>query len=429
MSWSFLTRLLEEIHNHSTFVGKVWLTVLIVFRIVLTAVGGESIYSDEQSKFTCNTKQPGCDNVCYDSFAPLSHVRFWVFQIIMISTPSVMYLGYAIHKIARTSEEDQEKTKKRHRIYPRSRWREVDQTEEENDDDGCDDTEPMMYSDALELQETKAMEMEKNSKRDTTKHDGRRRIMQEGLMRIYILQLISRAIFEVFFLVGQYLLYGFRVSPSYVCDEIPCPHQVDCFVSRPTEKTIFLLVMYIVSCLCLMLNVCEMFHLGIGAFRDMLRKRRVRNRSIRSCTYPYSRNIPASPPGYNFVVKSEKAGHQVQNGVLSHQQNQNSVLDPQQNHSHGVIAPHNRDQNCASPEGNVQPDLASLHHHLRVAQEQLDMAFRTYSNKSTPISRTSSPASEQNRVNSEQERQGARPKADPGRTDSIVRNGKTSVWI
>ena len=96
MSWSFLTRLLEEIHNHSTFVGKVWLTVLVVFRIVLTAVGGESIYSDEQTKFTCNTRQPGCDNVCYDAFAPLSHVRFWVFQIVVISTPSVMYMGRSL---------------------------------------------------------------------------------------------------------------------------------------------------------------------------------------------------------------------------------------------------------------------------------------------------------------------------------------------
>lgn len=429
MSWSFLTRLLEEIHNHSTFVGKVWLTVLIVFRIVLTAVGGESIYSDEQSKFTCNTKQPGCDNVCYDSFAPLSHVRFWVFQIIMISTPSIMYLGYAIHKIART-EDGEEKIRKRHRRNPRSRWRDGDGMEEEDDDGDCDDMEPMVYSDTLELQEAKA-EVENKPNRDATKHDGRRRIMQEGLMKIYVLQLLSRAIFEVFFLVGQYLLYGFRVNPSYVCDETPCPHRVDCFVSRPTEKTIFLLVMYVVSCLCLLLNVCEMIHLGIGAFRDMLRRRRIRNRSLHSCAFPYNRNIPASPPGYNFVVKSEKTGHQNQNGVLIHQQTQNSGLSQQQNHN--GVALHNQnqdqDQNCASPDENVPPDLASLHHHLRVAQEQLDMAFRTYSAKSSPMSRTSSPASEQNRVNSEQERQGARPKADLGRTGTIVRNGKTSVWI
>ncbi|KAK1877639.1 Gap junction gamma-1 protein [Dissostichus eleginoides] len=104
MSWSFLTRLLEEIHNHSTFVGKLWLTVLIVFRIVLTAVGGESIYYDEQSKFVCNSGQPGCENVCYDAFAPLSHVRFWVFQIILVAMPSLMYMGYAVNKIARLDE-------------------------------------------------------------------------------------------------------------------------------------------------------------------------------------------------------------------------------------------------------------------------------------------------------------------------------------
>ncbi|KFQ84143.1 Gap junction gamma-1 protein, partial [Phoenicopterus ruber ruber] len=106
MSWSFLTRLLEEINNHSTFVGKIWLTVLIVFRIntVRSAVGRESSYYDEHSKFGCNTQQPGCENVCYDAFAPLSHVRFWIFQIIMVATPSVLYLGFAMHRIARMPE-------------------------------------------------------------------------------------------------------------------------------------------------------------------------------------------------------------------------------------------------------------------------------------------------------------------------------------
>ncbi|TTL57239.1 Gap junction gamma-1 protein [Bagarius yarrelli] len=104
MSWSFLTRLLEEIQNHSTPVGKLWLTTLVVFRIVLTAVGGESIYYDEQSKFVCNSGQPGCENVCYDSFAPLSHVRFWVFQIIFSAMPSLLYMGYAANKISRTKE-------------------------------------------------------------------------------------------------------------------------------------------------------------------------------------------------------------------------------------------------------------------------------------------------------------------------------------
>ncbi|ROI16566.1 Gap junction gamma-1 protein [Anabarilius grahami] len=419
MSWSFLTRLLEEIHNHSTFVGKVWLTVLIIFRIVLTAVGGESIYSDEQTKFTCNTKQPGCDNVCYDSFAPLSHVRFWVFQIIMISTPSVMYLGYAIHKIARTSEEEWCKRQIYQKRNRHSQWRnghhlaEVCGNVEEEDEDA----EPMIYEeDTLDVQEVKP-ETDKGKGQDPVKHDGRRRIMQEGLMRMYVLQLICRAIFEVGFLTGQYLLYGFRVNPSYVCNKIPCPHKVDCFVSRPTEKTIFLLIMYVVSCLCLLLNVCEMFHLGIGAFRDILRKRRSQDQRP-SYGYPYSRNISSSPPGYNLVVKSDKPGH-IPNSIILHDQNMARVVP---------------EQHCTSPDENIPSDLATLHHHLRVAQEQLDMAFQTYNTKNVHISRTSSPLSggtttEQNRVNTAQEKQGARPKGSTERAGTIIKNGKTSVWI
>ncbi|KFV44418.1 Gap junction gamma-1 protein, partial [Tyto alba] len=203
MSWSFLTRLLEEIHNHSTFVGKIWLTVLIVFRIVLTAVGGESIYYDEQSKFVCNTEQPGCENVCYDAFAPLSHVRFWVFQIILVATPSVMYLGYAIHKIARMVEHN-----------------------------------PMMYPE-IELESERGNKEQQAPAK--AKHDGRRRIREDGLMKIYVLQLLARTTFEISFLVGQYFLYGFEVSPIFVCSRKPCPHKIDCFISRPTEKTIFLL--------------------------------------------------------------------------------------------------------------------------------------------------------------------------------------------
>ncbi|XP_066537100.1 gap junction protein gamma 2 [Hoplias malabaricus] len=424
MSWSFLTRLLEEIHQHSTFVGKVWLTVLIIFRIVLTAVGGESIYSDEQTKFTCNTKQPGCENVCYDAFAPLSHVRFWVFQIIMISTPSVLYLGFAVHRIARASEKDQQRRRRQQQHSSRthrSRWRAghhpdqaLDQEEEEDEDD---DAEPMIYEDALEVQETKP-EVEKGSGRDPTKHDGRRRIMQEGLMKIYILQLLSRAVFEVGFLAGQYLLYGFRVNPSFVCNKVPCPHRVDCFVSRPTEKTIFLLIMYVVSCLCLVLNLCEMFHLGIGAFRDVIRRRRSQGRP-HPYGYPYSRNIPASPPGYNLVIKSEKPQIRMANSLLSHDPN---------------LPGSGPEQHCTSPDENIPSDLASLHRHLRVAQEQLDMAFQTYNTKNPQTSRTSSPTSgatvaEQNRVNTAQEKQGARPKAGSEKAGMIVKNGKTSVWI
>ncbi|CAK6957601.1 gap junction protein gamma 2 [Scomber scombrus] len=297
------------------------------------------------------------------------------------------------------------------------RWRESHHLEDVLEEEEDDDAEPMIYEDTLEVQEAKAEPVNSTIK-DPPKHDGRRRIMQEGLMRIYVLQLMSRAIFEIAFLAGQYLLYGFQVSPSYVCNRVPCPHRVDCFISRPTEKTIFLLIMYVVSCLCLVLNICEMLHLGIGTFRDTLRLKRNRSRRM-SYGFPFSRNIPASPPGYNLVMKTEKPSR-IPNSLITHEQNMANVAQEQQ---------------CTSPDENIPSDLASLHRHLRVAQEQLDMAFQTYQTKNNQqTSRTSSPVSggtmaEQNRVNTVQEKQGARPKSATEKTATIVKNGKTSVWI
>ncbi|KAJ8377261.1 hypothetical protein AAFF_G00264890 [Aldrovandia affinis] len=247
MSWTFLTRLLEELQHHSTPVGRLWLTALVVFRIVLTAVGGEAIYHDEQSKFVCNAAQPGCENVCYDGFAPLSHVRFWVFQIVLVATPSLLYLGYAVGKIARREESEE------------------GGRGQEDDDDR--EYEPMIYGEA---------EMEAEPRRRGRgrgrRHAGRRRIGADGLMGVYVLQLLTRTLLEAGFLAGQYALYGVRVPAVFVCSAAPCPHSVDCFVSRPTEKTVFLRVMYAVTALCLALNAWEIVHLGAGALRDSLRR-------------------------------------------------------------------------------------------------------------------------------------------------------------
>lgn len=57
------------------------------------------MWGDEQSDFVCNTKQPGCENVCYDLAFPVSHVRFWFLQIIAVATPKLLYLGHVLHVI------------------------------------------------------------------------------------------------------------------------------------------------------------------------------------------------------------------------------------------------------------------------------------------------------------------------------------------
>ncbi|XP_067315466.1 gap junction gamma-1 protein-like [Pseudorasbora parva] len=380
MSWNFLTRLLDEISNHSTFVGKIWLTLLIIFRIVLTVVGGETIYHDEQSKFVCNTLQPGCDNVCYDAFAPLSHVRFWVFQIIMITTPSIMYLGFAMHKIARMADEEYRPRKRKLLSMVRHG---LSRDYDEVDDMG---EEVPMILEEIEPSEkdSKVVSTAKSdaaSKAPAIKHDGRRRIKRDGLMKVYVLQLVSRVAFEIAFLFGQYILYGFEVAPSYICTRSPCPHTVDCFISRPTEKTIFLVIMYVVSILCLVLTVLEILHLGIGGVRDGLRSRSARRLPVhRPSASNMCHRLVSAPPGYQAVLKKDSSGKL-----------KAEFLGDSGRESLG--------------DDSTSRDIDRLRRHLKIAQQHLDQACHS---EEVGPSRSSGPDSnsiavEQNRLNLAQE--------------------------
>ena len=116
--WSFLGEFLEEVHKHSTVIGKVWLTVLFIFRMLVLGTAAESSWGDEQADFRCDTIQPGCQNVCYDQAFPISHIRYWVLQIIFVSTPSLVYMGHAMHTVRMQEKQklrDAEKAKEAHR--------------------------------------------------------------------------------------------------------------------------------------------------------------------------------------------------------------------------------------------------------------------------------------------------------------------------
>lgn len=52
--WSFLGGILEEVHIHSTMVGKIWLTVLFIFRMLVLGVAAEDVWNDEQVRFKTN---------------------------------------------------------------------------------------------------------------------------------------------------------------------------------------------------------------------------------------------------------------------------------------------------------------------------------------------------------------------------------------
>jgi len=56
-SWGVLLTQLSGVNRCSTPLGKVWLSVLFIFRVMVLVVAAESVWGDEQTDFTCNTLQ------------------------------------------------------------------------------------------------------------------------------------------------------------------------------------------------------------------------------------------------------------------------------------------------------------------------------------------------------------------------------------
>ncbi|XP_075118853.1 gap junction alpha-2 protein-like [Leptodactylus fuscus] len=217
--WDLLKILLDEVQEHSTLTGKVWMTVLFIFRILILSLAGESVWGDEQSDFICNTQQPGCANVCYDKAFPISHVRYWVLQFLFVSTPNLIYLGHVIYMSRRE--------------------------------------EKLRSENAKEITGETELRMEHN----TNNNSSIKKLKIQGpLVYTYAVSIIFKSIFEAGFIVGQWYLYGFVMPPVYECSREPCPNTVDCFVSRPMEKTIFIIFMLVVSLVSLLLNLLELIY-------------------------------------------------------------------------------------------------------------------------------------------------------------------------
>ncbi|XP_034755841.1 connexin 28.8 [Etheostoma cragini] len=201
MNWGFLENLLSGVNKYSTVIGRIWLSVVFLFRILVYVAAAEQVWKDEQKDFVCNTRQPGCENACFDHFFPISQVRLWALQLIMVSTPSLLV---ALHVAYREHREAKHKRK--------------------------------LYKDKGSI-------------------DG-------GLFCTYIISLVFKISFEVGSLLAFYFLYnGFEVPMLLRCSQSPCPNTEDCYVARATEKKIFLYIMACTSILCITLNFVELMYI------------------------------------------------------------------------------------------------------------------------------------------------------------------------
>uniref|UniRef100_A0A3Q3GL13 Gap junction protein n=1 Tax=Kryptolebias marmoratus TaxID=37003 RepID=A0A3Q3GL13_KRYMA len=219
--WSFLEDLLEKGQEYSTPIGRVWLTVLFLFRLLVLGTAAESAWDDEQADFVCNTRQPGCTPVCYNTAFPISHFRYFVLQVIFVSTPTIFYFGYV-----------------------------ADSEEKEKERSG-------------------------GSEPDCAKSSDEPVKLRGTLLGVYMFSILLKVLLETGFIVGLWFLYdGFFIAAKFECTGFPCPHTVDCFVSRPTEKTIFTIYTQVIAAVSLLLNLTELLHLLARAASRRLEERR-----------------------------------------------------------------------------------------------------------------------------------------------------------
>ncbi|KAK2820201.1 hypothetical protein Q5P01_023160 [Channa striata] len=198
--WSFLSELFNRLQSHSSMLGRFWLLLMLVFRILILGTVASDLFEDEQEEFICNTLQPGCKQVCYDLAFPISQYRFWVFHIVLIATPSLVFLVYAMHHSKKNGGSRQDKEK------------------------------------------------------------------ETQLKKYYIVNVAFRMVAEIVFLAVQWWLYGFKVEAQYPCSRFPCPYTVDCFTSRPAEKTVFLCFYFIVGVVSAIASCAEFLYSSVKLF-------------------------------------------------------------------------------------------------------------------------------------------------------------------
>ncbi|XP_062265528.1 gap junction protein alpha 4 isoform X1 [Platichthys flesus] len=248
--WSFLEHLLEEGQEYSTGLGRIWLTVLFLFRMLVLGAAAESAWDDEQADFVCNTRQPGCTPVCYDKAFPISHFRYFVLQVIFVSTPTIFYFGYVAIRAGKDKEKEEE--------------------EEGGSKRGDGSNKKVTKSSAEEKE--KQEEGGKGKKAEKATPEAPK--LKGRLLCAYALSILVKVLLEAGFIVGLWILYnGFIIQAKFECTGFPCPYTVDCFVSRPTEKTIFTIYTQVIATVSLILNLMELLHLLQLAISHQLEKR------------------------------------------------------------------------------------------------------------------------------------------------------------
>ncbi|KAJ8779909.1 hypothetical protein J1605_012199 [Eschrichtius robustus] len=207
MNWAFLRDILNGVSKYFTALGRIWPSVVFIFRVLVYAVAAEEVWGDEQKDFICSTRQPGCPNVCYNELFPASHVSLWALQLILVTCPSLLVVMRLVY-----------------------------------------------------LQERKQKHLLKHGPDVPSLYDNLDK-KRGGLWWTDLLSLLKAAVDSGFLYIFHRLYQDYDMPHVLACSESPCPRTVDCYISRPTGKNVFTYFVVAAAMLCILLNLSEVTYL------------------------------------------------------------------------------------------------------------------------------------------------------------------------
>nr|XP_046229226.1 gap junction Cx32.2 protein-like isoform X2 [Scatophagus argus] len=230
------------------------MSVLFLFRIFILGAAADKVWGDEVSEFYCDTLEPGCKHACYNWMFPMSYIHYWVLQITFVSTPTLVYLGHAVHIIHKEKRMMEDSTTRTLLKKPK-------------------------YT------------------------DDRGKVRIKGILFCtYVTQLVFKIFLEVGFSVGQFFIFGpvFMV-PYFHCKlSPPCARfsGAQCYISRPTEKTIFIIFMLVVSGISVLLNIIEIIYLLCRRRQSIKKQLRTQHHVLTSQHWPSNPEFKAMSRQY-----------------------------------------------------------------------------------------------------------------------------------
>lgn len=276
-SFDTLSDVVHRLLKYSTPFGHAWVAITFLCRLLPGTTIGEGVYGDEFDNFECVTTQPGCSQVCFNLFAPMSHPRFWSMQILLLCFPSMIFAMVATQFNAKYQV-----------VKARIESKNADDTTSEYVTSGAADKDQKFYS---KFKVTTRQNLEEGESEE---------VVWAPMLRLaYMIHLFAKLFLEIIFIYFLYYLQSFQhpegtsilttftVPFKYSCrpqdHNLPAEmanacSQTDmtpCWVQRPWEKRMFLGYMLFMSLVSVIICFLDFNYV---AFRVTTKHRRRRQK-------------------------------------------------------------------------------------------------------------------------------------------------------